>query len=249
MHIDDEPAAGGNRSRLFVYNGGFLTQRRVRRILSLAGYDIRLGLPGEGDLVGIWGNSPTAHRGRAVAQKHGTGLLRVEDAFLRSLQPGRSGEPPLGLCLDLKGVHFDPAQPSALEELLANEPLDDAALLTRARDATARLRELRLSKYSGFDPDAAIPDPGYVLVVDQTREDASVPASNGTELSRELFGPQILDASPMHPAVEPDGGEDRHHGHGDQPRRDPLVRPAGGDGDDENAARLEYDRPDEPAER
>ena len=58
----DETKTGSQRSRLFVYNGGFLTQPRVRRILDLAGYDIRLGLPKEGDLVGIWGDSPTAHR-------------------------------------------------------------------------------------------------------------------------------------------------------------------------------------------
>ena len=92
--------AGAIRSRLFVYNGGFLTQKRLRRILKLAGYDIRLGLPASDDLVGIWGNSPTAHRGRAMAAKHDADLLRVEDAFLRSVHPGRAGEPPMGLLLD-----------------------------------------------------------------------------------------------------------------------------------------------------
>ena len=57
--------AQGGRSRLFVYNGGFLTQGPVRRILQLAGYDLRLGLPGPGDFVGVWGASPTAARGLA----------------------------------------------------------------------------------------------------------------------------------------------------------------------------------------
>ena len=133
-------AAGSDRSRLFVYNGGFLTQRRLRRILTLAGYDIRLGLPSEGDQVGIWGNSPTAHRGLAVAARHAAPLLRVEDAFLRSLFPGRAGEPPLGLLLDRAGVHFDPTTPSDLEQLLTSAPLDDTTLLNRARDAMARIR-------------------------------------------------------------------------------------------------------------
>lgn len=55
MHAPDwTPAAAGDTlRRLFVYNGGFLTQKRVRRILQLAGYDISLGKPSEGDLVGV----------------------------------------------------------------------------------------------------------------------------------------------------------------------------------------------------
>jgi capsular polysaccharide export protein len=142
----DPTATGAARSRAFVYNGGFLTNGRVRRILSLSGYDIRLGLPRSEDTVAIWGDSPTAHRGRRIAQERGTPLLRVEDAFLRSLHPGREGEPPMGLLLDRSGLHFDPTQPSDLETLLATHPLDDTALLNRARGAIERLKELNLSK-------------------------------------------------------------------------------------------------------
>lgn len=174
-----DTAAGAERSRLFVYNGGFLTNRRIRRILCLAGYDIRLGLPKPGDMVGVWGNSPTAHRGLRVAGKYDAPVLRVEDAFLRSLHPGRQGEAPLGLLLDRTGLHFDPSAPSDLETLLATHPLDDTALLDRARGAIARLKDLHLSKYSAFDLDIAPPDPGYVLVIDQTLGDAAVTASGG----------------------------------------------------------------------
>ncbi|MCE8524127.1 capsular polysaccharide biosynthesis protein [Ruegeria pomeroyi] len=191
-------AAGGERSRLFVYNGGFLTQRRLRRILSLTGYDIRLGLPSEGDLVGIWGNSPTAHRGLTVAARHAAPLLRVEDAFLRSLFPGRAGEPPLGLLLDRAGVHFDSAAPCDLEQLLATHPLDDTALLNRARDAMARIRENHLSKYSATDPGLTPPEPGYVLVVDQTHGDASVTASGGNDA---LFREMLVFAQEEHPGA------------------------------------------------
>ncbi|MBY6056656.1 capsular polysaccharide biosynthesis protein [Leisingera daeponensis] len=169
--------AGSTASRLFVYNGGFITQRRVRRILELSGYSIHLGLPHPDDLVGIWGASPTAHRGLAVAEKRGCGLLRVEDAFLRSLHPGRSGEPPAGLMLDRAGVHFDSAAPSELEQLLARHPLDDSNLMRRARDAIARLKGAHLSKYNAFTPADPVPEPGYVLVADQARNDASVTAS------------------------------------------------------------------------
>ncbi|WP_108791615.1 capsular polysaccharide biosynthesis protein [Falsiruegeria mediterranea] len=198
MIPDHVETAESPRSRLFVYNGGFLWQKRLRRILSLAGYDLRLGLPGDDDLVGIWGDSPTAHRGRAMAAKHDAPLLRIEDAFLRSLHPGRGGEPPLGLMLDRSGLHFDPAVPSDLEQLLATHPLDDTALLNRARNAMARMKDSHLSKYSGFDPATPVPDPGYVLVVDQTRDDASVRASNGSDA---LFREMLVFAQEEHPGA------------------------------------------------
>ena len=167
-------AAGDAPRRLFYYNGGFLTQPRLRRILTLAGYQLRLGLPRAGDQVAVWGRSPYARRGEAIAARYGAGLLRIEDAFLRSVQPGRLGAPPLGLLIDPDGVHFDSKTPSRLERLLASAPLDDTALLQRARDGMARLKALDLSKYNNFDPHLPPPAPGYVLVVDQTAGDASI---------------------------------------------------------------------------
>jgi capsular polysaccharide export protein len=161
---------------------------RLRRILKLSGYRLRPGLPGPGDTVAVWGASPTAHRGLAIAARRGVPVLRVEDAFLRSLHPGRAGEAPLGLLLDRAGVHFDPARPSDLETLLATAPLDDTAILDRARDAIARMREQHLCKYSGIDPSLPLPEPGYVLVIDQTRGDASVTASGAdTNRFREML--------------------------------------------------------------
>nr|WP_323770825.1 capsular polysaccharide biosynthesis protein [Antarctobacter sp.] len=157
----------------------------MRRILSLAGYPVSLGRPGPADLIGVWGQSPYAHRGEAMAARTGAGLVRVEDAFLRSLHPGRAGEPPFGLLIDHTGVHFDGRAPSDLETLLNTHPLDDTALLDRARGIAARMREGHLSKYSATRLDVEVPDPGYVLVIDQTRGDASVRAS-GADRARFL---------------------------------------------------------------
>ena len=195
--IYDTPAAGPEQvRRLFVYNGGFLTQRRLRRILHLSGYSVHLGLPKDGDAVAVWGNSPTAHRGLGIAAKRGVPVVRVEDAFLRSLHPGRAGEPPLGLLVDHKGAHFDPTQPSDLETLLATHPLDDTALLNRARGGAARMAEACLSKYSAYDPNIPAPAPGYVLVIDQTRGDASVTASGA---DRGRFLEMLVFAQEEHP--------------------------------------------------
>lgn len=145
--------------------------------MTLAGYDIRLGKPGDGDAVGVWGHSPTAPRGEKVAEKTDTPIIRVEDAFLRSVLTGRDGDDPIGLHIDKSGVHFDPSTRSDLEQILAEDPLDDTALLNRAKGAMADLQRLHLSKYNAFDPKTPAPDPGYVVVIDQTRKDASIKAS------------------------------------------------------------------------
>jgi capsular polysaccharide export protein len=165
--------AGAPPRRLRFLNGGFFNPR-LRRILTLAGHELRPGLPGEGEGVVVWGRAPTAYRGEWAAARAGAPLVRVEDAFLRSLRPGRQGDAPLGLMIDPFGVHFDASTPSALERILATHPLDDSNLLLRARDGMARLRMSDISKYNIHDPDLPPPVPGYVLLIDQTRDDASI---------------------------------------------------------------------------
>jgi capsular polysaccharide export protein len=127
--------------------------------------------------VGVWGHSPTAPRGESVAARKGAGIVRVEDSFLRSVRLGRDGDAPVGLNIDRAGVHFDPDTPSDLETILAEDPLDDTVLLNRAKAGIATLKSAHLSKYNAFDPMLPVPEPGYVLVVDQTRKDASIKAS------------------------------------------------------------------------
>lgn len=193
-------AAGTDPRRLFFYNGGFLVQRQVRQMLALAGWKLSLGLPGPGDAVAVWGHSPRAARGEAVAAQRGAGLVRIEDAFLRSIHPGRSrGEPPLGLMIDeTGGAHYASAAPSALEALLARHPLDDAHLLQRARDGIGRLKALNLSKYNNFDVALPAPEPGYVLVIDQTRGDASIRLGGSRET---IFRETLVFAQEEHPGA------------------------------------------------
>lgn len=197
MSQDIKAAEDTDLRRLFAFNGGFFTQSRIKRILQLAGYRITVGKPGPDDLIAVWGQSPTAGRGEAVSDLTGAGIVYVEDAFLRSLHPGReAGEPPLGLFIDAKAPHFDPSRPSDLETLLATHPLDNSALLARARGCIARLKEAHLSKYAANDPKLTPPEPGYVLVVDQTRGDASVTASNAGDAE---FREMLVMAQEEHP--------------------------------------------------
>jgi len=158
---------------LHVYNGGFFN-RRIKRILQLAGWKVTTGWPDANGSIAVWGSAGTSHRGRAMAARTGAGLLYVEDAALRSLFPGRTGEPPLGLMLDGSGLHYDSSRPSDLEHHLATAPFDDSARLDQARHAIARLRRSELTKYSATRTDIDPPPPGYVLVIDQTRGDAAL---------------------------------------------------------------------------
>lgn len=190
------PSSGASPRRAYHFNAGFLTDTRVRRILTLAGFTLSVGKPGPEDEVIVWGHSPYAKRGEAVAASTGSPIIRVEDAFLRSLHPGRSGDPPLGLVIDDEGMYFDASHPSRLERILADSPLDDTALLNRARDAVARLRDGHLTKYSATDPTLAPPAPGYVLLIDQTRGDASI--SMG-QANADSFAEMLVHAQEDHP--------------------------------------------------
>jgi capsular polysaccharide export protein len=187
------------RTRLYAYSGGFFRQRRVRRILELAGYDVKFGLPGAGDAVAVWGRTAYAKRGIRVATWRKAPLITVEDAFLRSVHTGRSGAPPLGLVIDPRGIYFDSSKPSALEDILNTAPLDDPALLARAQSGIARLQETGLSKYNAFDAGPAPAEPGYVLVIDQTRGDASIRLGGATD---DDFAKMLAAAKADHPDKE-----------------------------------------------
>lgn len=194
-------ATGGLPHSLYVYAWGLRAGGPIGKLLAHAGHLVRTGLPRPDAGVAVWGHSPHAWRGEWVAARFGLPLIRVEDALLRSLSPARAGGrarhgPPLGLMLDDRGVHYDPRQPSRLEAILAQHPLDDSALLARAAEGMARVAAHDLSKYNDHDPDAALPAPGYVLVVDQTRGDAAVRASGG---DRAAFLAMLARASEDHP--------------------------------------------------
>jgi len=192
--------------RLIAVSGGFLgpsrQARRIRRIVELAVARPRLGLPNPQDAVLAWGHSPRAYRAEGLAQRRGAALWRVEDAFLRSIAPGRvAHEPPMGLLLDRTGVYYDPSIPSDLETLLATHSLDDGDLMARARVALDRIRKLHLSKYNQHDPGLSPPEPGYVLVIDQVRGDASLTHGGeaGALPADRMFREMLIRAQEDHP--------------------------------------------------
>jgi capsular polysaccharide export protein len=192
--IQQPPATPG---RLFAYTLGFWRDPGLRDILRGAGHSLHLGRPGPDDGVVVWGRGPYAHRGEAMAARYAAPVIRVEEAFLRGIRPGRQTKrAPLGLLIDPLGVHYDSSAPSMLEHILKRDPLDDAVLLQRARDGMARLRAMDLSKYNLHDPNALPPPPGYVLIIDQTAGDASI-IHGGADAAR--FGQMLFAAMDEHP--------------------------------------------------
>ncbi|MFM7443627.1 MAG: capsular polysaccharide biosynthesis protein, partial [Tabrizicola sp.] len=191
------PALAGVPRRLYHQNLSILRNARLHRVLQLAGHELRFGLPGPGDGVLVWGRSPTAWRGETLAARRGVPLVRVEDAFLRSVLPGRAGGgPAIGFLFDPVGVHFDSSRPSRMEEILSSGDLYNSNILNEVKWLTCCILESGLSKYNNHDPGLPTPDPGYVLVVDQSAGDASIRYSGA---SAQTFRAMLAAALADHP--------------------------------------------------
>jgi capsular polysaccharide export protein len=170
--------------RLGVLSLGFARQRAVRRILELAGWRV---VPGPmGDAIGVWGRSRTAWRGLLAARLTGRPVLSIEEPVLRGFRPAGQ-EPPLGLVLDDLGVHFDAHRPSRLERILAEDPLEGGEA------ALALWRGLGLSRTNAWGQ-GPLPEPGFVLVVDQVRGDRSIAGGMaGPESFRRMLGAALAE--------------------------------------------------------
>lgn len=128
-----------------------------------------------------WGLKPSGRSAIRSARGSGNPLLLLEDAFVRSLRPGMDGAC-YGLLADSRGIHYAPDGGSDLIAAIESgeprgwmRPGDPDG--TPAGDLMRRFREVGASKYNWFPGefrDADIPDETGVLVVDQSRGDASI---------------------------------------------------------------------------
>jgi len=113
-------------------------------------------------------------------EQRGGNLFEVEDGFIRSAGLGADCVPPLSIVVDKIGVHFDPAQPSELENLLQFGEFSPA-ILERAERLRRLIIETGVSKYGTGGE--AMDRPGgkrrHVLVTGQVEDDRSVLSGGG----------------------------------------------------------------------
>lgn len=151
--------------------------RRIEHLSAFLGEPVAPVHPWRGAAVPLsgvaaWGRRPSARRAQAFAQAHGIDrFLCLEDGFLRSLRPGASS-PTCSLVVDDLGIYYDASQPSRLEAMIGM-PLPPAEQ-ARARQLIERWRSAGISKYNHAPAPSSLPAQPYVLVVDQTENDASV---------------------------------------------------------------------------
>lgn len=124
----------------------------------------------EGARIVVWGR-----RGFAEDGSLASGVVRVEDGFLRSVGLGAAFVAPASLVFDAEGIYYDPRRRSGFETIIETATFDEA-LVERARRLRAQIVEDKLSKYNE-DGDTAITVPSdrqIILVPGQVEDDASV---------------------------------------------------------------------------
>ena len=188
--------------RLLIVSKGI---RSIPALSEFLGPDYEISLdrrPDCWDGVLVWGKRPSARAGEALAHRFGRPVVRVEDAFLRSIRPGVQGAHPLGLVVDDVGIYYDATAASQLERLVASKS-HQVSDFGRARAVIAQLRHHRLSKYN-FSADRrdllqelGLPRVGKViLVVDQRAGDQSIAGAMGGPASFRAMVSAALDENP-----------------------------------------------------
>jgi capsular polysaccharide export protein len=160
-----------------------------------------------GDRVAVWRSRLSKPQEAAIV---GCDVLEIEDGFIRSAGLGADCVPPLSIIVDAMGVHFDPKQPSALEQLLQTADFPPE-LVARAAALRAAIIAGGLSKYESAAP-SALARPGgarrHVLVPGQVEDDRAVTSggalASNLELlrrARENAGPEAYVIYKPHPDV------------------------------------------------
>lgn len=171
---------------------------------------------GNARAVLAWGRKPSARKAEKVATTLGLPLVRLEDGFLRSVEPGGE-QPPVSVVWDPVGIYYDASRPSQLDVLLASALTPQQS--ARAHQLIRLWQRGRVSKYNhARERDFNHLKP-YVLVVDQTAGDASIAFGQAGASSFRAMLEAALERFPSHRVVvktHPDVVAGRKAGHFDE---------------------------------
>lgn len=168
-----EPLTG--ERKVINLHSGIRKQRQLCRILELRGWTASSAKSGV-DAYGGWGRKPSGLNARRLADQNNRPFFALEDGFVRSVGLGQRGEPPLSIIMDANGIYYDATQPSDLELRVNDLSHVKSFDPSRARAAMNLLKASRISKYNqtGKDAGLGVKQEGYVLVIDQTKDDPSI---------------------------------------------------------------------------
>lgn len=149
----------------------------------------------------VWGKKPDL---RGYKFRKNLPIWRCEDAFIRSLEPGAKS-PPLGIVIDPIGIYYDASKASKLEHFI-RLPLTESKR-ERAENLINLWKLFGISKYNN-EKEVKTPSKPFVLVVDQTVGDISIPLSLADGSAFQLMLNTALDNHPnstilvkIHPEV------------------------------------------------
>lgn len=212
-------------NRYGVYNRGLCRIPALGAFLDGTIEHVRFRSPAGLTATLGWGRRKYARRARRAAQRQKIPFLCLEDGFVRSVGLG-SAEPPLSMVVDDLGIYYDATSPSRLESLIARRLTADEA--ARARAIGTAWRTARVSKYNYAREHARALPQRYVLVVDQTRGDASISYGMADESSFHRMLERAVEENPactvllkVHPEVL--AGQKRGHFDLESAERNPCV--------------------------
>jgi capsular polysaccharide export protein len=173
-----------NAGKIYCFGFGFWKHPSVRAYLRSPGNKIVFVLGfgpgaewrgfGPGCRMLVWGQRETPEI-RALAERYGVEMWRMEDGFLRSVGLGSDFEEPASLVVDRAGIYYDPSRASELEQILQTQTFSSTEL-ARAKALREHIVATRISKYNvGGDKSVAVP-PGrrVILCPGQVEDDASI---------------------------------------------------------------------------
>ncbi len=131
----------------------------------------------------VWGRKSNTTAAKKYATQHKLPLIYLEDGWLRTSSLNAHSRNSYSLLIDRSGVYYDVSEPSDIETLLNLKDEEFAERVTSDDEQYARkcMRQLVASNITKYNYCAsALPtltqstDKPLVLVIDQTRDDASV---------------------------------------------------------------------------